>query len=73
MTYLTTKQLAERLQFSPRYINEVLRPECLSEGRHFIRPFNRRKVLYLWENIESDMYGAATVAIPMANGRVSHG
>lgn len=73
MTYLTTRQLAERLQFAERYINEVLRPECLLEGRHFVRPFGRRKVLYLWENIEEDMHAQAQIEVPMANGAVSHG
>lgn len=73
MTYLTTRQLADRLQFSHRYINEVLRPECLVDGRHYIRPFGRRKVLYLWENIEADMYADAVVDVPMANGGVCHG
>lgn len=73
MTYLTTRQLAERLQFNHRYINEVLRPECLMEGRHYIRPFGRRKVLYLWENIEADMYADSFLEVPMANGGVCHG
>lgn len=73
MTYLTANELADRLRYDARYIHEVLRPRCFAEGRHYVRPFGRRKVLYIWEHIEEDMYGSVEPAIPMANGGVCNG
>lgn len=73
MTYLTSVELANKLHMNRRYMNNVLRREALSEGRHYVRPFGRRKVLYIWENIEEDMYTDIMPAIPMANGGASHG
>lgn len=42
----------------------------LIEGVRYVRPFGRRKILYLWERIEKDILNASslTFAIPMANG-----
>ena len=54
-TYLTTAELSQRIKYDSRYINNVLKDSVLLEGVHFIRPFGGRKVLYLWEIIESDM------------------
>jgi hypothetical protein len=46
----------------------------LLEGKHYIRPFGGRKILYLWEAIEADMRCAeSTSMIPMANGAACHG
>lgn len=75
MQYLTARELADRLPFSPRYINNQLREQYLEEGRHFVRPFGGKKVLYLWENIEQDLLTAQKigVGIPMANGGMCHG
>jgi hypothetical protein len=44
----------------------------LLEGVHYIRPFGGRKILFLWDAIERDMYvpGGSAIAIPMANGGV---
>ena len=74
-TYLTTAQLANRLPYDARTIRERLKDSVLLEGRHYIRPFGRRKILYIWEHIEEDMYapGATVSAIPMASGGYSHG
>ena len=52
MTYIDVNELAVRLSYNPRYITNRLRPERLTEGRHFVRPFGGRKVLYIWEAIE---------------------
>lgn len=74
-TYLTTDELAERIKYDARTIRERLKDSVLLEGRHYIRPFGGRKILYIWECIESDMATVARpndVAIPMANGRVCH-
>jgi len=74
-TYLTTEELAERIKYDARTIRERLKDSVLLEGRHYIRPFGGRKILYIWECIEADMAAGARAdrtAIPMANGRVCH-
>jgi len=74
-TYLTTEQLSERIKYDPRTIRQCLKDSVLLEGKHYIRPFGGRKILYIWEIIEEDMLGLAqnNLAIPMANGGVCHG
>lgn len=74
-TYLTTDQLAERIQYDARTIRDQLKDSVLIEGVHYIRPFGRRKILYIWERIENDILYASNLAfaIPMANGGVCHG
>jgi hypothetical protein len=70
-TYLTTEELSNRIKYNPRTIRNELKDSVLIEGRHYIRPFGQRKILFIWENIEEDMYKAseeADFAIPMANG-----
>lgn len=71
LTYLTTDELAERIKYNPRTIRNVLKDSVLFEGRHYIRPFGGRKILFIWEHIEKDMFGAeneACLMIPMING-----
>lgn len=71
MTYLTTEELSERIKYNPRTIRNELKDSVLIEGRHYIRPFGQRKILFIWEHIETDMYKASEAsafAIPMANG-----
>ncbi|TPE46475.1 hypothetical protein FJM67_16205 [Maribrevibacterium harenarium] len=65
-TYLTTEQLAERIQYNPRTIRNELLDSCLFEGRHYIRPFNRRKILFIWEQIEEDMMAQSEDSIALA-------
>jgi hypothetical protein len=74
-TYLTTEQLAERIQYDPRTIRNQLKDSVLLEGVHYVRPFGRRKLLFIWEAIERDIGVASSQAlgIPMANGGVCHG
>lgn len=76
-TYLTTDELSAKIKYDVRTIRERLKDSVLIEGRHYIRPFGGRKILFLWETIERDMMspGAAEsrAAIPMANGGVLHG
>lgn len=50
-TYITTEELASRLHYDPRYIREFLKDSVLLEGVHYIRPFGRRKILYVWVSI----------------------
>jgi hypothetical protein len=75
-TYLTTDELAERIKYDTRSIREVLKDSVLIEGTHYIRPFGRRKILFIWEAIERDMGTWSkrnALGIPMANGAVCHG
>ena len=75
-TYMTTEELAGRIKYDVRTIRERLKDSVLVEGKHYIRPFGGRKILYIWEVIEQDMLsttGLRPVSIPMANGNVCHG
>lgn len=54
-TYLTTQQLADRIGYNVRTIRSQLKDQVLFEGRHYIRPFGKRKILFIWEHIEEDM------------------
>lgn len=75
-TYVTTEELAERIKYDARTIRERLKDSVLIEGKHYIHPFGRRKILYIWEAIEADLQGSyapPTTAIPMANGAVCNG
>jgi hypothetical protein len=74
-TYLTTEELSSRIKYNPRTIRQRLKDSVLLEGRHYIRPFGGRKILYIWEVIEQDMLESSQgfSAIPMANGGVCHG
>ena len=75
ITYLTTDELSARIKYDPRTIRERLKDSVLLEGKHYIRPFGGRKILYIWEIIEEDMLSMAqnNLAIPMASGGVCHG
>ena len=59
-TYLTARELAERIKYKPNVINNMLKDSVLIEGIHYVRPFGRRKVLYLWEAVERTMIAGAT-------------
>lgn len=74
-TYLTTTELSSRIKYDERTIRERLKDSVLLEGRHYIRPFGGRKILFIWEQIEADMGLASSksYSIPMANGGVCHG
>lgn len=71
-TYLTTDELAARIKYDARTIRERLKDSVLLEGRHYIRPFGGRKILYIWEAIRDDMAKpmARELAIPLASGGV---
>ena len=74
-TYLTTEELSDRIKYDARTIRQCLKDSVLFEGKHYIRPFGGRKILYIWEVIEEDMLSRAqdNLTIPMANGGVCHG
>lgn len=75
-TYLTTEELAERIKYDCRTIRQSLKDTVLLEGLHYIKPFGRRKILFLWEEVEKTMLTSArneeSLAIPMANGSVCY-
>lgn len=75
LTYLTTDELSARIKYDPRTIRERLKDSVLLEGKHYIRPFGGRKILFIWEKIEEDMATAVSrgFAIPMANGGICNG
>ena len=54
-TYLTTKELSERIHYNERTIRNQLKDSVLLEGVHYIRPFGGRKIRFVWERIEEDM------------------
>ena len=69
-TYLTARELAERIKYKPNVINNMLKDSVLLEGVHYVRPFGRRKVLYLWEAVERTMLdGGARSAAKRRGGR----
>ncbi len=74
-TYLTTEELSSRIKYDVRTIRERLKDSVLIEGRHYVRPFGGRKILFIWEAIESDMVTtrARGLGIPMTAGGVCHG
>lgn len=73
VTLLTTEELSERIKYDPRTIRERLKDSVLLEGVHYIRPFGRRKILFLWEPIQRDLFRPAEFSIPLANGGCWHG
>jgi hypothetical protein len=74
-TYLTTEQLADRINYNARTIRNQLKDSVLLEGIHYVRPFGRRKILYIWEAIENEILtkSASLNSIPMANGGYCNG
>ena len=73
--YVTTIELADLIKYDARTIRERLKDSVLIEGVHYIRPFGGRKILYDWLAIQKDMkqFSRQAMAIPMANGGISHG
>lgn len=74
VTFLTTEELSSLIKYDSRTIREQLKDAVLIEGVHYVRPFGRRRILYIWEAIQRDLLsGTHFAAIPMANGGVCHG
>lgn len=65
VTYLTARELADRIKYKPNVINNMLKDSVLIEGVHYVRPFGRRKVLYLWEAVERTMLEGGTQSAAM--------
>ncbi len=75
-TLLTASELANRIHFSSTYINHALKDTIFLQGQHYIRPFGGRKIFYIWEEIEKEMFKTTVrpvMAIPMATGGICHG
>ena len=66
LTYLTTAQLAGRIHYRPATIRNNLLDSIFIEGRHYVRPFNGRKILFIWEAIERDMHVGSGAGTAMA-------
>lgn len=73
VTYLTTVQLAARIHYDVRSIRNRLKDSVLLEGRHYLRAFGQRKLLWIWEEVEAEMIrlSSASAQLPMARGRVA--
>ena len=54
-TYLTAQQLAEKIQYDARTIRNQLKDSVFIDGAHYIRPLGGRKILFVWERIETEM------------------
>jgi len=68
---LTTDELSERIKYDSRYIRESLKDSVFIEGVHYIRPFGRRKILFIWKAIENEMMKSVSKpshGIPLAAG-----
>ncbi len=75
-TLLTATELADRIHFSSTYINHALRDTIFLQGQHYIRPFGGRKIFYIWEEVEKEMFKVTVrpmMAIPMAKGGICRG
>ncbi|MOA17771.1 hypothetical protein D3C78_1380390 [compost metagenome] len=67
-TYITTEELASRIHYDARTLLNNLVDNCLIEGKHYVRPFGRRKYLFIWEAIEADLLRTHvdSIAMPVA-------
>jgi len=77
ITYLTTEELSAKIKYDERYVREHLKDSVFLEGVHYIHPFGRRKILFIWEAIEKDMLAAMNPSnmsvIPLQSGGAIHG
>ena len=64
-TYLTTDELAARIKYDVRTIRNQLKDSVLLDGIHYVRPFGGRKILYVWEKIEHDMFKTPMIDVSM--------
>lgn len=64
-TYLTTDELSSRIKYDVRTIRNQLKDSVLLEGIHYVRPFGGRKILYVWEKIEQDMFKTPMIDVSM--------
>ena len=67
-TYLTTEELASRIKYDSRTIRNQLKDAVFIEGVHYIRPFQGRKILYIWQKVEALMLNGYEDDIPLVAG-----
>ena len=67
-TYLTTEELASRIKYDSRTIRNQLKDAVFIEGVHYIRPFQGRKILYIWQKVEALMLNGYEDDIPFDAG-----
>ena len=67
-TYLTTEELAARIKYDSCTILNQLKDAVFIEGVHYIRPFQGRKILYIWQKVEALMLNGYEDAIPFVTG-----
>lgn len=75
-TFITAQELSGRIKYDERYIRERLVDDVLLEGIHYVRPFGRRKILFVWEAIENDLLDGChdqQAGIPLSAGGACHG
>ena len=77
VTYVSPEECATRLKYSTRYFRGIVMKRDLIEGVHFIRAFNGRKFLLIWELVEAELLKDVRLplsappkqnGIPMAGG-----
>jgi hypothetical protein len=66
LIYLTTEELSSRIKYDQRYIREQLKDRVFKKGTHYIQPFGRRKILFIWDAIEKIMVSKCIEDDPMA-------
>jgi hypothetical protein len=66
-------ELATRIPYKARYINDYLKDRVFIEGTHYVRFPGSRRIMYIWEAIQADYLKQTVIEIPMANGGVCHG
>jgi hypothetical protein len=62
---LTTEELSNRIKYKERYIRECLKDSVFKEGVHYIQPFGRRKLLFIWDEIEKILHRSFEEHNPM--------
>ena len=67
-TYLTTEELASRIKYDSRTIRNQLKDAVFIEGVHYIRHFQGRKILYIWQKVEALMLNGYEDDIPFVAG-----
>ncbi|WP_445778056.1 hypothetical protein [Shewanella sp.] len=74
-TLLNAKELSQRIKFSAAYINHTLKDNVFFDGVHYIKPFGGRKIFYIWEEVERELFKKQQrrIVVPMAHRGVCHG
>ncbi|MBY8965017.1 hypothetical protein KHP57_04805 [Algiphilus sp. NNCM1] len=63
-TYITPEQAAERLHYTVAHFRRVIMKRDLVEGVHFVRAFDGRKFLIIWERLEAELLHSGGTTTP---------